>query len=201
MYMTETERRVRITTYGGKEGNMALEGLRPDEVERFQGALYGRWWMRGNDGRFEFLAAHTYPSPTDDDRLPEWRATAEEGKTGEYQSILFDPERRPESWYSPSLTIQHLCGYHYTKEAYKKYAEILKGYGFACLRSVRGDDGRYHEHWFLPGLWLAQGALREALSTVDKNRQLDVAVDFLCKTVQFGTLDTSVQRAAMVIDD
>lgn len=200
--MTETkEKPVRITSHGGEDGHVKLEALTGVEMERFQGTLLGHWWMRGNEGRLEFAPAHLYPNPTDDTKVPEWRMTAEEGVVGEYQSVLFDSARRRESWISPSLTIQHLCGYHYTKEAYKEYADVLERYGFACLRSRRGDDGRFHEHWFLPGLWCAKGTLKEKLARVEKDAQLDVAIEFLCKTVQFGTLDVSLQRAAMVIDD
>jgi hypothetical protein len=99
----------------------------------------------------------------------------------------------------PSIIIQHLCGYHYTPENYKRQAEYLESLGFECLRSRRGADARYHELWLLSGLWSAKGGLKESLGNGGSygNKELNKAVKFLCRNASFGTLDVSFQRAAM----
>jgi hypothetical protein len=69
------------------------------------------------------------------------------------------------------------------------------------LRSRRGDDGRYDEAWYLPGLYQAKGDLYDTVKEIkNEKKQLEKAVSFLCANVSFGTLDTSTQRAAMVVD-
>ena len=48
----------------------------------------------------------------------------------------------------------------------------------------------------------AKGDMKEYLISKEggEKKEIDEAVSFLCRNVQFGTLDISVQRAAMCID-
>ena len=97
----------------------------------------------------------------------------------------------------------NLCGYGYSPESYRANAERLESYGFQCLRSRRGPDACYWEIWYLPGLWSAQGNLKEVLDAQKEQREKDLtkeAVSFLCHAVSFGTPNVTIQRAAMVLD-
>jgi hypothetical protein len=96
------------------------------------------------------------------------------------------------------ISIEHLCAYDYSPENYRHQAEILESFGFDCLRSRRGPDGRYMEMWHLSGMWSAKGRLKGTLHGItDPAKQADEAISFLCKNVVFGSLDISWQRAAM----
>lgn len=116
-----------------------------------------------------------------------------------------DPQE--EGWNSPHYAIQHLCGYNWTEDNYKRQAQVLMDCGFECLRSRRGKDGRFWEIWYLPGNWAAQGLLKLVIDqqilkdqTGHWTKTVDVVVKWLCNNVSFGTLDVSVQRACMVMD-
>lgn len=198
---TKTQPTVHVTSYKpSDDGHITLAGLTSEEVERMQGMAIGHWWVKGGDGRLEFAPAHEpAPAPTEDGMLPEWRTPLKEEGSERYQGELFEPMVQ---WrhQDPSILIQHLCGYSYTPQAYKEYAELLEGCGFACMRSRRGDNGHYWEAWFLPGLWAAQGRLKEALYGKSKEHKMRFALKFLREQVSFGTLDIAVQRYAQVLD-
>jgi len=102
---------------------------------------------------------------------------------------------------SPSIIIQHLCGYNFSDPGYKAAADSLEMFGFECLRSRRGLSGKYWELWLLPYLRAAKDRLRDAIDfRTETESQVKAAVSFLCCHVSFGTLDVCVQRAAMVVD-
>ena len=75
-------------------------------------------------------------------------------------------------------------------------------WGFDCLRSKRGKKGRFWEIWYLPGFWRATEELKEAIDKAGKNtpERTKAAIAFLAKNAQFGSMDISVQKLAMVID-
>jgi hypothetical protein len=103
---------------------------------------------------------------------------------------------------SPSFMISHLCGHYYTKEGYKREADKLESYGFSCMRSRRGENGRFWENWYLPGVWCAKGDLAEKLKPIkDSNEKTQEAIRFLMRNVSFGSMDMTQQRAAMVTPD
>lgn len=194
--------RVRASSYkAGPDGHVTLSSLTTEEGEKLRGAVDGVWWMRGNGGRLEFAPGYEPPSaPTEDAMLPYWRTPARpEKEEDQYQTELFDTASNWDSQ-TASIVIQHLCGYSYTPEGYKANAEMLEECGFACLRSRRGDDGKFWEIWFLPGLWAAKGRLKEALYAIPKEQQMDVALKFLCAWTSWGTLDLSVQRLCQVLE-
>jgi hypothetical protein len=196
------ERRVRISSTQRKpdESSISLTGLTPQEAERTEGMIHGQWWVRGKDGRLEFHPTReSPPDPTEDDMLPEWRNPRQGADIPELQMELLDSEREWDSQ-SSSIIIQHLCGYNYSPEGYKRNAEGLERCGFFCMRSRRGDDGRFWEVWFLPGLWAAKGPLNEAIRRVLKDKQMEAALKFIPTYVSFGTLDIAVQRMCQVLD-
>lgn len=233
---TDVRPKVRISTYGGtfKAGGglgITLEGLDEAELNYMKGALHGHQWVTCRDGRIEQMPTYEpLPAPDQDQMmLPFWRRPVMEVET---QMSLFSFE--PLSAHaSPSITIQHLCGYNYSPEKYRFQAAQLQRWGFECLRSRRDDAGEFHEIWYLPGLWAAKGELKAAVDALDpylslkgsvedflresmsrkkkkpaapmspekkQEKGLDVAISFLCRFASFGTLDVSVQRAAMGVD-
>lgn len=197
---TVLEKQEKVRVSSTRNDGIELAGLTPSEVKTMEGMVHGYSWARVVDGRFEFLPAHeTPPAPTEDAMLPEWRVPREGDGTEQYQKELFDPTVRFDT-YTGSIIIQHLCGYFYTQDGYRRNAEFLERCGFQCLRSRRGDDGRFWELWFLPGLWAAKGPLENAIHSVPKEQQMDRAMEFFPKQVSFGTLDVASQRMCQVID-
>lgn len=196
-----TQKNARVSGYGHTPQGSKVEfsNLTELEVERLQGTLLGQWWARGNNGRLEFAPAREpAPAPTEDDMLPGWHAPREGEGTEQYQRELFDAQRFGGEY--ASIQIQHLCGHHYTANGYKRNAEFLESCGFICMRSRRGDDGKFWEVWYLSGLWSAKGRLKEALRGIPKEFQINSALEFLAKNASFGTLDVASQRIAQVID-
>jgi hypothetical protein len=229
--------KVRIGSHGGSYGNrgemrMDIHGLDSRELELMKGAMHGHQWVTCKGGRIKHVPAYEpLPDPAEDEAMtPFWRRPApEEG----VQLSLFPFEPVP-VWASPSISISHLCGYHYSEERYAIQAKNLTRWGFVCLRSQRDDSGQFYEQWHLPGLWAAKEELKAAIDALDphildkgtakvwvrdrlgpprkkqkppkneeerQKRALDTAISFLCREAQFGTLDVSVQRAAMAIPD
>lgn len=204
--MTDSERKIKIGSYGSD--HIEIKGLKRGEVELVEGSIRGGFhWIRVDtkDGLQSVPNYKSLPDPILDQEMhPFWRRpTPSEIQISEGQLKLFDLGEMPD-YNSPSITISSLCGYHYTPENYAIEAEKLISYGFICMRSKRGDDGRFWEHWFLPGLRSAKGNLEEAIThetTRFEKDRLRKALYFLKTNVSFGSLDASVQRVAMVIDD
>lgn len=198
----EKHEKVRVSSTSHDKGNHRIElaGLTHNELKGIEGMAHGYSWARVVDGRVEFIPGYeTPPAPTEDSMLPEWRTPREGDGTEQYQKEMFDPTYRFDG-YTGSIIIRHLCGYFYTADGYRRNAEFLERCGFQCLRSRRGGDGRFSEHWFLPGLWAAEGPLKDEVGTLPKEQQMEQALKFLPTQVSFGTLDVAVQRLCQVID-
>lgn len=181
------------------EGSVTISGLTATEVEMFEAMLLNQLWLTVKEGRLEHTACkNALPDPIDDqEMLPFWRKT-QSTQLALLDSFFLNNTRLKLS--SPSILIQHLCGYGYSEDGYKFEARLLERYGFEIMRSRRGEDGKYSEIWFLPGLWSAKDDLKEYLKDIPEDKKIDAAVAFLCRKSSFGTLDIVVQRAAMVID-
>jgi hypothetical protein len=194
--------KIHWTMRGGNKGEIHFEGFTPEEIEKMEGFLLGHYWATVEEGRLKVsFTKKELPTPADDvEMMPFWRKA--ENQEAAMQTVLFDVDTQIENLVSPHFLIQSLCGYGYTPESYKNNAERLESYGFECMRSRRGIDGRFWEIWYLPGLWASKGELKEYLIR-NGNREGTTkdAIYWLCKTVKFGTLDVSVQRAAMCIND
>lgn len=205
------DKKVKVHVSGYGNGNITLSGIPKSDEERVYGALdVGNYWLRNAGGQIVLHPAYEpLPRATDVEMLPFWRHPTSHEKANGY--TLFEMEEIGFSSYS--ISIQHLCGYYYSEEAYKRYANILESYGFACMRSRRGDDGKYWEIWYLPMLLLAQGDLGETIESHKKamratpgfdplnadvgKKLLKIALELISRNVQFGTLDVSVQRMCM----
>ncbi len=196
---------VRVASYSPTNGEIGLRGLADGEIEKIQSMVNGNAWLKVVEGRIETCPTRQpLPSPAEDtEMIPFWRHPLPEEKP--VQMKLFkSPYGSELDWppFSPSIIISHLCGYYYTPEKYIQQAKQLESFGFECLRSRRGEDGKYWETWLLPSFWMAKGDLKEHLDAIkDEKEKLDKAVSFLCRHASFGTLDVMVQRAAMTIDD
>jgi len=196
----EVKPRVSIRSSGGRDGEVGFVGFTPEEIEKMQGTAHGYSWMRIKDGIPEFSPSYKpLPAPTDDlDMMPFWSPAGRDVSV-QLELVSFGEFEG----HSPSIIIQYLCGYYFTPENYRTNAGLLESYGFECLRSRRGVDGKYSELWRLPGFWAARGGLKEILPTDhyrEPKKVLDQAISFLCRTVSFGSLDVVVQRAAMMPD-
>lgn len=204
---------IRLSSYGA--GKITVDGLTDEDIKRIRAAGHGLSWVMVKDGK---LLTHSAllppPDPIhDDEMLPFWsRPTAEEKENLE----KFEFEKLDPRFYcGRQITIQHLCGYSYTKENYRREAFKLESYGFSQMRSQRGIDGGFWEVWFLPGLYSAKGDLHHVIEEAKSKKKLVTsadgsqqendgfaeAIEFLRTHVQFGTLEVSVQRLVMLMDD
>lgn len=205
--------KIRITSYRlpykEKLGEINVSNLSQEEHERFRGFIHGQNWMSVRGGRLVFRGIFApLPDPVEDkDMLPFWNK--EDTSAHMMQQEIFDQERMIFP-FAAHIVIQHLCGYEYTPENYKKEAEKLSRYGFAQMRSRRGNDGQFWEIWFLPGTWAAQEELKDAIKLAEikitdhKEKEkvvLEAVIEFLRRNVKFGSLEVSIQKLAMVPRD
>jgi len=200
------EEKIRVlSTSWGKDGEynnkLEIDNLSENELEIMEGWVSGSYHVSVNKkGRME--KKHLYDelkTIQDDAMLPFWKPCNDK------QQYFLDVDlKKLEERYTDfaSITIQHLCGYNYSPENYRKQVELLESYGFSHLRSKRGVDGKFWEMWYLPSLVFAEGKLEICIQDIKNSKEkLKKAVDFLCNTAQFGSLDVSVQRAAMPVPD
>ena len=200
----------RFPTSDGIDGQMTITGLTRTEVERVEAVVRGQSWFRTTeDGRLEFQPTmNPLPGPADDEQMmPYWspadtRSDRKKEKTRRrLVQVDLDFNAEVDRFFSPSFTIQHLCGYSYSPENYRRQADLLESWGFECLRSRRGENGQFWEMWYLPSLICAEGELKKVVGDIRGVEAADKAVSFLCRKAQFGTLDLLTQRAAMAAPD
>lgn len=91
------------------------------------------------------------------------------------------------------IYVQHLQGYGCEPEALKRKIDYMNSIGFACMRSPRGEDGKYWEAWYLPGDWAAQGEM--------KDQKLHAILCAVIRNVCPGSIDLVQQHCALTIDD
>lgn len=206
--------RITVRTVSPKNRSITLSNLTSDEQTAIEGFTQGTQWIKINDGRLVLQPVYKeLPELVNDPLISSHWSNISRQLTFEFWEEQVDSQ--------PNIIIQHLCGYnHHT--TYEEEAARLLSYGFVCCRSKRHADGRFHELWLL-WLFKASGNLKEMIDEHDaQNKQIETAfigavplhdrtqatksrvdaiVKFLCKTVSFGTLDVSSQRAAMVMDD
>lgn len=180
-----------------------VNNLAEGEIDKVRGAFRGTQWITIQEGRIVARSVHeALPSATDDDMLPFWRPTKAPKEPVATKQILFDKKA---SFFGASIIIQHLCGYYYTPERYRKDAAFLENCGFESLRSKRGAEGQYWELWFLPALWSAKGELKTEIEKVPKGSddedRIEAAMNFIWRRAPFGTADVTVQRRAMCTPD
>lgn len=219
---------MRVTSQDFRHGeatSITLDGTK-EEIDAVVAMLGGVVRLRCIGGMLTAENVfHPTPSPLEDPYIPpKWAVkvplvgectvaditNAEQARI-KPPTVNVQPPIEEEGWQSPHFCIQHLCGYGYTVEAYRVHAQNLMNCGFECLRSRRGNDGKFWELWYLPGTWCAKGPLKEAIDSQPKpgadepytdqwKTTTEFVVGWLCHNVSFGTLDVAVQRAAMVVD-
>ncbi len=206
---------IRVSKFGRTEPDGTTEitfsGIPKDKTDHMQGVTTGQYWMSVIGGQITFVSAReALPEPAaDEDMLPFWRPLRASGCVQlEMKELVFEPEARNES---PSFMVKHLCGYNYTPEAFRQNVARLTSYGFECMRSRRGDDGKFWETWYLPGAWAATGELRTAIDqhmkrvditdySLRTREETKALIEFVRNRVLFGSLDVCHQRLAMVLD-
>ena len=203
---------IRISSFAqasssGPYGNeLSIKGLTKKEFDEITAMIIsGANWITTDDkGRLKTQPTRKpLSSPVqDEDMLPFW-SSVKQGELFKPKSLIkFDDI--PGYLNSPSFYISSLCGYGYTPEFYRESAEKLESFGFECMRSRRGKDSRFWEVWYLPGLMCAKGSFGEFLEkTGEKSAEerIKKAIDFLCKTISFGSLDVVIQRACAAFGD
>ena len=189
---------VRITSRSSREVTVA--GLTDTEPDQLEAALtLGNSWVRTNpdNGRLISVSTHKLlPDPMqDDDMLPYWEAHPKTEGITEMRRYNDDFQSQ-----SASIMIQSLGAYDPSKERWRREAAKLTSYGFVCMRSPRGEDGKYWEAWYLPSLYSAKGEFSQALADVAATEKLDRAISFLCSHCHVGTIDLITQKAGMGAD-
>jgi len=171
------------------------------EIDQLRQMMCGAAWVRQADvgvvsvNRFEPL-----PAPEADPLLAEhWQRSEKQPS----QTVV--NHASPGGYHSPGYYASHLCGYGWTPERYAQECRRFTSFGFQCMRSRRGEDGRIWEVWYLPGNWAARGELKKFVEDQPKDLDWDAmslrVVHFLCRNGSFGSLDVTCQRAAMSMDD
>lgn len=204
---------IRITGYD-KE-SITISGLDRKTINLLHGVVSGAQWFRVQEGAAQFHSCfEPLPDPVKDEAmLPFWGPCLQNERQLELFELRFE-ELRPDCTYYPHITISGLCGYNFSKENYARESAKLLSYGFFQMRSQRSDEGRFWEFWYLPGILATKGDLKDVVDTITlKTRTWDdpdgrckekeclgAVLEFLRRNVQFGSLDVSVQRMAMVAD-
>ena len=193
------------------DGRIHLSGMTPQEVEDIEGMLMGVKWVRCADGRLQTSDVHQpLPDQTPDLILtPHWAGDREHDWSGspDMSRVRNVNDLEEVSNCSASLIIQHITaglGRHRLPTDYTNACKRLESYGFECLRSRRGRNGRFWELWFLPSLHFADGDLKATIAPAKDSgnaAQVREAVRFLCNCdVPWGTLDVCCQRACITFD-
>ena len=203
---------VRTGGYGGSEGTFTLTGLSKPEVEAMQGAILGANWIRVHEGRMAI--AHAYeqspPPAKDPDIGPFWpRPDACKYTRKDHKVQMFD--HADPGFSEAALIVKHIgAGCPRTDEdAYDRNARLLESWGFECLRSRRGSDGKFWEVWYLPSLFFAEGDLGARLANVKgkygsptyQKDRLDAAMRVVEQHVNFDQMDASNQRYGLRYGD
>jgi len=191
----------------GTDGRVEFKNLTAQECAALESFMQGGSYLRVIDGRLHaFHAWEPLPGPEEDPLLaPHWKA----GEVKQFGGVPMG-----EGWHSPGITITAL-GAGIPGDSASDAARRAENQrrvmacGFECLRSRRGDGGRYWEQWVLHGLWSAQGPLKAHLEQWHKthqphwHRDVEEAARFLAVDLQiaFGSLDVTIQRWALTCDD
>lgn len=188
--------KIRVNMTG--PGRIEIGNLSPDEVRSLEGMVHGHnWCIATNEGRLKTQSRwEPLPMPArDETMMPFWQPMHPGPTQMEFREVPSP------LGFSPGIIIESVCGYYLTPENYQAETTKLEEFGFECLRSRRGPDGGFWEMWYLSGLWSAKGRLKGTLYGIkDPAQAIDEAVRFLCRNVQFGSLNVTWQRAAMTVD-
>lgn len=152
--------------------SITIEGLTKEQQKDLEAMMIGYKWVKVKNGELEAVSAfEETPTPEEDPVItPHWPNDKVVQKNIQKEIIC------SRSWppFSPSFYISHLCGYNYTPEDYKKQVKVLESFGFKCMRSRRGRNGRYWEIWYLPGLICAKGKLKEEVRRLENKKDKEI---------------------------
>lgn len=216
------------TTPSGEGCSITFECDR-EELDALRAMALGVSWVSNSPESKRLLRCNSFndvPSPVDDPQIPpKWDVRKPVPKLGQCTQedieqavreaasmprprLNVAPEIDPtEGWHSPSFYVSSAGA---RGGDYKRVAKELTSWGFECMRSRRGPDGRFWEAWYLPHTEHATGDLRDAILEIRRSCGLSkiedwklisrVVVDFLYKNSSFGSVDVAVQRAALTYD-
>lgn len=188
-----------LESYGG--GRLTLR-LNAEQIDQMHGVLLGLAWFGVENNQPVFQSKlRPLPEVKPDLHIEPYFGAGKRWVPREFGTA--------EHAWSPHFDLAYLgagCGENENPQAaYEREARKLESWGFFCMRSRRGPDGRYWEIWRLNGFWSAQNELETLCKRLDKDRlnceqKISAVVDWLCQNVRFGTLDVSIQRAALTND-
>ncbi len=206
----------------GDSGSITISGTR-DEIDQVRAMLTGASRLVMTDEGPQSIPVYLpVPDAVEDPMIPpKWaikmppvgKATLAdlaraEGAVKPPMKVREDLQPN-EGWHMPAFIVKHLVAYNSAVTTYKAEARKLYFWGFECLRSRRGADGKFWELWYLPGTFAAKGELADVVKKAEQQTKDEPArwlavsravIDFLCKNCHFGCADVTVQRAAMVIE-
>lgn len=193
---------ISLSQYGGSE--IHIKGLSTDENSAFQASMEGSLWVRVLDGNLLTAPAYEKLPEVGPDPLmaPFWKQREPGLEFQDTFDCVEYSDNRDHSSRSFYITAVGAGG---DEDAYRRNAALLTSYGFEAMRSQRGESGRFWEHWFLCSLHCSKGALheffrRDDIKKLNEAEKADKAINWLCRRVQFGSIDASVQRACLTTD-
>jgi len=91
-----------------------------------------------------------------------------------------------------SIYVHGLGGYGVHETEMKRRVDAMNAAGFECMRSPRGQDGKYWEVWYLPGPWSAKGPI--------EGMKMQDILEWLCQQGP-GSIDLVRQQFGLSIGD
>jgi hypothetical protein len=213
------------------ELHMNIHGFDSKELELMEGAMHGHHWVTFKDGRLKHVPTYdSLPGPTEDVMmLPFWRRP-ETGVETQLSLFSFEPlpDLTSPGITIGSLCGYNYSAENYKHQAHKlqrwgfvclrsqrdssgKYYEHWSLPGLWAAEeelkiAIEALDAfvlqRNTTEDYLRDFLAPPKKRQEPKTEAAKNkRKLQVAIDFLCHNAQFGTLDVTIQRAAMCISD
>jgi hypothetical protein len=183
------------------EPNINLEGTK-EEIDIIRAMLLGKHWVSKQGDKITTVDLYkALPSPEDDPMIPpKWQTefgSLPDRFAPELQEQI--PEReKGGSYKSYSFYLKFLLHP-------KRDIPIIQDWGFECMRSRRGEDGKFWEVWYLPGDWASKGTLKKFVDMLPKDSDWEKRTELIChwiaKNVTFGSLDVVVQRMALANPD
>lgn len=191
--------RVLSRSFNIPEGNRIVIGSDDgsnDVVHAVQGAINGSKWIRFVDDQLEVCDAFIPPEEPDP-MIPPKRYHAK----GNFIRFDIDEDRFQASKDGHHFPSFFLTGVGAGAKDLDEARGQVQCAGFEYMRSRRGEDNKFWEVWYLPGLYQADNKFKEALDEVPQSAKLETAITWIINNLRFGSLEVTVQRAALCCDD